>query len=396
MVCASALAGCSGGVTTPAATDPSAKKDEAAGSDDTPDKPASLSGSYLADRMACAVPKLKAGDKYVQACCILQDKKKAKLKVKNLPDDTFRVATPTNKKLPTVKIEALNLTKYDDQLCHVIYRSPLAGGAAAGSLKLADTPTSTAKGVVTGFLASIPLFKRGQKPSAAPASAAKAPATSAAKTQVTPPKTTGSAGIVGKVLNGLGLADPPKPPVGAATFEVLNTAAKKSSPAFVQAAGAGVAAAAAVPNPVFLPAQIAKGQRGDSPYVMTSQTAASEGVVLSTASESPEPTGTVTPGDGVATQNPSDSVEANPFSESQSGEQVVFSEAVFTNAEPEVTNPDVNDVIDAGFTTEGQGIEFGDPELSPQTPMGIESFGGSPADATGTMSPGEGTLGEPF
>ena len=152
---------------------PTAKKDETTSTvDDTPDTPASLSGSYLTDHMACAIPKLKLGDKYVQACCVLQDKKNVKVKVKGLPNDTFKVAPPAQKDIVGPQIEAINLTSYDKQLCHVVYRAPIVGGMPSSALGLTAGAKLDAKATIKGFLNSIPLFKKAVTPTAKAAKAA--------------------------------------------------------------------------------------------------------------------------------------------------------------------------------------------------------------------------------
>ena len=168
-----ALVACSGGLGSSGATDSSSKKDEASSKTDpdTPDAPASLSGSYLADHMACVVPKLAKGDKYISACCVLADKKNHRIKLKGLPNDTFKFAPPPNKATPAPKIEALNLTSFEKQACHVVYRAPLPGAKASTGLGL--NAALDAKATVKGFFESIPLFKKLQTPVASGANAAK-------------------------------------------------------------------------------------------------------------------------------------------------------------------------------------------------------------------------------
>lgn len=163
LVSAFALVACSGSGVSTGANDPTTKKDEASStSDDQADKPASLSGSYLTDHMSCVVPKVVTGDKYVSACCVLEDSASKRVKLKGLPNDTFKVALPIDKSIPAPKIEAVNLTSFDNQACHVVYRARLTQPAASAGLALDAAPKLDPKASVKGFLLSIPLFKKAQ------------------------------------------------------------------------------------------------------------------------------------------------------------------------------------------------------------------------------------------
>ncbi len=177
-LCLAALvAACSGGAGTAPAGDTGAITQKDSGStaavdDDTPDKPASLSGSYLAESISCAVPKVPEGARYVSACCNLRDKDQKKI-VGKFTDDTFKIIPPvdTGTIADQAKIESVNTSKVTGSSCHVVYRAPLGTPTAGAGLSLTDSGSATARGataklIIKRLLYSVPLYKRAKVPAA--------------------------------------------------------------------------------------------------------------------------------------------------------------------------------------------------------------------------------------
>ena len=186
-----------------------AQKDESAGSDDKPDQPASLSGSYLAGQMTCAIHPVNANDLNVEACCYVHDDANKRVKLKTSANSAFKIQPQAGGTVLPPKVETLNLSGFSTHLCHVIYRAKLPAAAAVTSAKklgLTGTAAATVarNRVIYSFMQGVPVY-RGSAAKAA-AMVAKAPA---------------------KQGSGLALAE------SAASFKNLVVAAGKTDPAFV-------------------------------------------------------------------------------------------------------------------------------------------------------------------